>query len=132
MRDELASFAFATGDERVLELDRDADPTSLPHDRGAFDLTVAESMLARCRRPELALAELARVTRPGGSILVVERLGATDPLVSIGRDRDERQRDPEHVRFLPDGDLRAMFEMNGLVLVRERREGDDGWYLLRR
>lgn len=132
MRDELASFAFAKGEERVLELDPEADPTSLPHERGAFDLTVAERMLARCRRPELALAELARVTRPGGSILVVERLGATDPLVSIERDRDERQRDPAHIRFLPDGDLRAMFEMNGLVLVRERRDGDSGWYLLRR
>lgn len=132
MRDEIASFAFAKGEERVLDVDPETDPTSLPHDRGAFDLTVAERVLSRCRRPELALAELARVTRPRGSIVVVERLGATDPLVSIERDRDERQRNPAHVRFLPDGDLRAMFEMNGLVCVRERRDGDDGWYLLRR
>jgi SAM-dependent methyltransferase len=132
MREELASFAFARGDEQVLELDPDVDPTNLPHERAAFDLAVAQRVLARCRRPELALAELARVTRPGGSLLVVERLGAVDPLVSLEGDRDERQRDPAHVRFLPDGDLRAMFEMNGLVLVRERRDGDDGWYLLRR
>lgn len=132
MREDVASFAYATGGEQVFELGRDADPTALSHERGAFDLTVAERALSRCRRPELALAELARVTRPGGSIVVIEHLGATDPLLSIERDRDERLSDSSHVRFLPDGDLRAMFEMNGLVLVRERREGDDGWYLLRR
>jgi SAM-dependent methyltransferase len=132
MREEIAEFAFARGDERVFELDPDADPTALPHERAAFDLSISEHALARCRRPELALAELARVTSPGGALVVVERLGATDPLVSIERDRDERLRHPEHVRFLPDGDLRAMFEMNGLVLVRERREAEDGWYLLRR
>ncbi|MDQ4030310.1 MAG: methyltransferase domain-containing protein [Actinomycetota bacterium] len=132
MREEIASFALARGDERVLELDPAEDPTALPHDRAAFDLTVAERVLARCRRPELAVAELSRVTSPGGSLVVIERLGAVDPLVSLERDRYERQREPSHVRFLPDGDLRAMFEMNGLVLVRERRDGDDGWYLLRR
>ena len=132
MREEISSFAYAKGEERVLELDPEADPMSLPDERGVFDQTVAERIHARSRRPELALAEIVRVTRPGGSIVVVEQLGATDPLVSIERDRNERQRDPAHVRFLPDGDLRAMFEMNGLVLVRERRDGDDGWYLLRR
>ena len=132
MREELASFAFAKGDERVLELDAEADATALPQERGAFDIAVEERLLARCSRPELALAELVRVTRPGGSIVVVERLGEIDPLVSIERDRDERQREPAHVRFLPDGDLRAMFKMNGLVLVRERRVDDEGWYLLRR
>lgn len=132
MREDVASFAYARGGEQVFELEPDADPTALPHARGAFELSVAEGALSRCRRPELALAELVRVTRPGGSIVVIEHLGATDPLLSIERDRDERLRDPSHVRFLPDGDLRAMFEMNGLMLVRERREGDDGWYLLRR
>jgi SAM-dependent methyltransferase len=132
MREDVATFVQARGDERVLELEPGADPTSLPHERGAFDVAVAERVLARCRRPELAVAELVRVTRPGGTLVVIERLGDIDPLVSIDRDRDERLRDPGHIRFLPDADLRALFEMNGLVLARERRDGDDGWYLLRR
>jgi hypothetical protein len=77
----------------------------------------------------VVIAELVRVTRLGGRLLVVDQLAPVEPLEAAELDRFERVRDPSHTRLLPDGDLRAMFEMNGLVTladetVRERRDLD--------
>jgi SAM-dependent methyltransferase len=76
-------------------------------------------------RPELVLAEMTRATRPDGRLLVIDQLAPIDPLVAIDLDRFERTRDPSHTRLLSDGDLRAVFEMNGLVLIRSRVDTHD-------
>jgi SAM-dependent methyltransferase len=105
------------------------DAEALPFPYGDFDLVGCLRVLHHVRRPELVVAEIARVTRPGGRILLADQLGDIDPTRSLELDRFERARDPSHTRLLPDGDLRAMFEMNGLVtlaneIVRERRDLD--------
>jgi hypothetical protein len=79
------------------------------------------------RRPELVIAELARVARPGGRVLVIDQLAPVDPLEAYPVDRFERARDPSHARLLPEVDLRQLFEANALGLLRshqdeERRE----------
>src|SRR5215208_1777867 len=99
----------------------EGDATRLPFERGEFDLAATLRVLHHVPRPELVVAELARVVRPGGTVLVVDQLGHVDPLVSLDLDRFERARDPSHTRLLPDGDLRALFEANGLVLRLTRR-----------
>src|SRR5262245_38495304 len=48
-----------------------ADATALPFPYGDFDLVGCARVLHHVRRPELVVSELARVTRPGGRILVV-------------------------------------------------------------
>jgi hypothetical protein len=78
-------------------------------------------MLHHMRRPELALAELTRVTAPGGLIVVEDQVAPADPLAGIELDRFERARDPSHTRTLGDADLRGLFDVNGLVLVRSER-----------
>jgi SAM-dependent methyltransferase len=98
----------------------EGDVRALPFDAGEFDLAATLRTLHHVQRPELVVAELARVTRPGGHILVIDQIGAIDPLRAIEIDRFERARDPSHARLLPDGDLRALFEANGLVLLRSR------------
>jgi SAM-dependent methyltransferase len=98
----------------------DGDVAALPFDSFSFDLTGTLRVLHHVPRPELVVAELTRVTRPGGAILVVDQLGDVDPLVSLELDRFERARDPGHTRLLSENDLRAHFEANGLVLVRSR------------
>jgi ubiquinone/menaquinone biosynthesis C-methylase UbiE len=98
----------------------EGDVAALPFESFSFDLTGTLRVLHHVPRPELVVAELARVTRPGGAILVVDQLGDADPLVSLEIDRFERARDPGHTRLLPENDLRALFESNGLVLVRSR------------
>jgi SAM-dependent methyltransferase len=94
---------------------------------GAFDLVGCLRVLHHVRRPELVVSELARVTRPGGRILLADQLGDVDPLRSLELDRFERARDPSHTRLLPDADIRGFLDANDLVvsvneIVRERRE----------
>jgi ubiquinone/menaquinone biosynthesis C-methylase UbiE len=110
------NVTFAEGDIERLDL-VDA----------AFDLVGCARTLHHVRRPELALAELARVTRPGGHVLVIDQIAPVDPLVAVVLDRFERARDPSHTRLLPDVDVRALLEANDLVVVRteflqEKRE----------
>jgi ubiquinone/menaquinone biosynthesis C-methylase UbiE len=105
------------------------DATALPFPFGAFDIAGCTRVLHHARRPELVVAELARVTKPGGSILVADQLGSVDPVASAGLDRFERARDPSHQRLLPDQDLRSLFDANDLHLitsevVHERRNID--------
>ena len=96
----------------------EGDVTKLPFDLGEFDLAGSLRTLHHVRRPELAVSELARVTRPGGRILVVDQLAPIDPLVGLDLNRFERARDPTHERTLSDADLRQQFEANDLRLIR--------------
>ena len=100
----------------------EADATHLPYDEGEFDLAGTLRTLHHVPRPELVAAELARVTKVGGRVLVIDQLGPVDPLDALAVDRFERARDPGHARLLPESDLRHLFDSNGLVLLRERRD----------
>jgi SAM-dependent methyltransferase len=95
----------------------EGDSMSLPFQYASFDIAGALRTLHHIRRPELAVSELARVTRPGGRVLVVDQLGSVDPLRSLEQDRFERLRDPTHQRLLPDADIRGFLDANDLVLV---------------
>ena len=106
-----------------------ADAEQLPFDGFTFDLAVTARTLHHTPRPELLVAELARVTRPGGTLLVVDQLAPVDPLAAFELNRFERARDASTTRVLSDGDLRALFDANGLVMrrdlvVREQRDLD--------
>ena len=105
----------------------EADATALPFEYGTFDLSGCLRVLHHVRRPELVVSELARVTRPGGKILVADQLGHVDPTVSFELDRFERARDASHQRLLPDGDIRYLLDANDLIVtanevVREQRD----------
>ncbi len=84
----------------------------------SFDLAGTMRTLHHTPRPELIVAELVRVTRPGGTLLVVDQLAPADPLTAGELNAFERARDPSTSRVLSDQDLRAMFDVNGLVLRR--------------
>jgi SAM-dependent methyltransferase len=101
---------------------READAAHLPFELGEFDLVCERAVLHHVPRPELVVAEMTRVTRPGGHLLVIDQLAPIDPLVALELDRFERARHSTHTRLLSDGDLRAFFEMNNLVLLRSRVE----------
>jgi ubiquinone/menaquinone biosynthesis C-methylase UbiE len=100
----------------------EGDATILPFEYGSFDLTGTLRTLHHIARPELAVAELVRVTRPGGRVLVVDQIAPVDPIAAAELNRFERARDPSHTRALADVDLRGLFESNNLVLIRAEYE----------
>jgi ubiquinone/menaquinone biosynthesis C-methylase UbiE len=100
----------------------EGDSTKLPFDYGSFDLTGTLRTLHHIPRPELAVAELVRITRPRGRVLVVDQIAPVDPPAAAELNRFERARDPSHTRALADVDLRGLFESNGLVLIRAEYE----------
>jgi ubiquinone/menaquinone biosynthesis C-methylase UbiE len=102
----------------------EADATSLPFELASFDLAGTLRTLHHVRRPELVIAELARVARPGGRVLVIDQLAPIDPLDAYPIDRFEQARDATHTRLLPDVDLRQLFEANRLALLRSRQEDE--------
>ncbi|HSC51514.1 MAG TPA: class I SAM-dependent methyltransferase [Gaiellaceae bacterium] len=100
----------------------EGDVTKLPFELGSFDLAGSLRTLHHVARPELAVAELARVTRPGGRVLVVDQLAPVDPAAAAQLNAFERARDPSTARVLADVDLRGLFESNELVLLRNEQE----------
>ena len=70
----------------------EADVTALPFEDGSFDLAGTLRTLHHVYRPELVVAELGRVTRPGGRILVIDQIAPMDPLDAFAVDRFERAR----------------------------------------
>jgi ubiquinone/menaquinone biosynthesis C-methylase UbiE len=112
--------ASAFGNVELVE----GDATALPFPPMSFDLAGTLRTLHHVARPELVLAELTRVTRLGGQLLVVDQLAHVDPLEAMAVDRFERARDSSHARLLPEIDLRQLFEANGLVLLRERYDDE--------
>jgi SAM-dependent methyltransferase len=98
----------------------EGDATALPFERASFDVGGTRRTLHHIARPELVVAELARVVRPGGIVLVEDQIAPIDPLAAVALDRFERSRDPSHTRLLPDVDLRSLFDANELELVRSR------------
>jgi len=124
---ELAARAAADAPGNVEVVVGDGE--SLPFDDAMFDVTGCLRVLHHVNRPELVVAELARVTVMNGTILVVDQLAPVDPLEAVELTRFEHARDPSTTRVLSDADLRGLFDSNGLRLrhsdvTRERRDLD--------
>ena len=113
---DLLEAARAAAPANVTLLEGDA--AALPFEVGEFDLAGCLRVLHHVHRPELVVSELARVTRPGGRVLVVDQLADIDPLRAIEVGRFERARDASHERLLSDSDIRSLLDTNGLVVTR--------------
>lgn len=88
---------------RVAESGRDAAIVEAPAERlpfadASFDTAVSTLVLCTVPDPAAALAELARVLKPGGGLLFIEHVRAKDPGLARWQDRLERP-----WRFLADG-----------------------------
>ncbi|HEU5214518.1 MAG TPA: methyltransferase domain-containing protein [Gaiellaceae bacterium] len=100
----------------------EGDGAALPFPDGAFDLAGTHRTLHHVAEPDRVVAELARVTRRGGRVLVVDQLAPEDPAEAAALHEFERARDPSHERLLADAELRGLFAANELSLLRDRRE----------
>lgn len=62
---------LAAARDRLPDVDlRAAEVTELPYDRGCFDQVMAFEAIQFAGSPAVAIAELARVTRPGGVVAI--------------------------------------------------------------
>jgi SAM-dependent methyltransferase len=114
MLDQLRQSLQAAPNVSAVE----GDAHRLPFEDASFDLSATARTIHHVSSPETVMAEMTRVTRTGGRLLVVDQIASADPREALAQNRLEQLRDPSHVRVLPDGDFRALFEMNSLVLLR--------------
>jgi len=100
----------------------EGDVAALPFDDRSFDLVASARTLHHVQWPDIAVAEMTRVTRLGGRLVVIDQIASADPLEAIALNRLEHLRDPVHVRILSDQDFRLIFDANDLVLRRSEVE----------
>jgi ubiquinone/menaquinone biosynthesis C-methylase UbiE len=93
---------------------------TLPYDDASFDLVLCRAAFHHMSEPALVLAEMARVTRPGGHLLIADMLASSDAEQAAYHNRMEQLCDPSHVRALATHDFDAMYDVAGLHLVARR------------
>lgn len=103
----------------------EGDGEALGFPSAGFDLSGTHRTLHHVARPERVVAELARVTRPGGHVLVVDQLAPADPTEAAALHEFETARDPSHTRLLTDAELRELFAANELAAVRDLCENEE-------
>jgi ubiquinone/menaquinone biosynthesis C-methylase UbiE len=60
---------------------REGDAEELPFEEGAFDTVVCVLALCSIPRPVRAVGEMARVLRPGGTLLLLDHIGSSWPVL---------------------------------------------------
>jgi SAM-dependent methyltransferase len=121
--DPSAPFAAAVR-ERFPEVDvRLAAAEQLPFGDGAFDVTVAQLVVHFMASPVAGLAEMGRVTRPGGMIAacVWDHAEGRGPLAAFWqavRELDPRAPDESGLAGVREGHLAQLFGQAGLSVTR--------------
>jgi ubiquinone/menaquinone biosynthesis C-methylase UbiE len=100
----------------------EAPAERLPFEDASLDTAVATLVLCTVPDPAAALAEVARVLKPGGQLLFVEHVRANDPGLARWQDRLEKP-----WRFLGDGchcnrDTLATISASSLQLEAVKRD----------
>jgi SAM-dependent methyltransferase len=108
-REGLANAAFSV-----------ADATALGFDDAGFDGAVTRFSLHHIPAPGRVLAEMARVVRPGGWVVVSDFVADPDRDVYAAVEEIERLRDPSHWSCLTGEQLRRIGAEAGLELETER------------
>jgi SAM-dependent methyltransferase len=95
------------------------DATALGFEDGSFDGAVTRFSLHHIPAPKRVLAEMARVVRPGGWVIVGDHVTDADGDAAAWHGEIERLRDPSHWACLTPDRLRAIGEQVGLQLDLE-------------
>lgn len=95
---------------------------ALPFPGAAFDAVVTRLSFHHFPNLGAVLAEVRRVLRPGGHVVVADVTCAEDPREAALHNALERLRDPTHVGMLPPSRLREALRRGGFVL-----EAEDTW-----
>lgn len=104
---------------------RQGDAERLPFDDATFDRVTCRAAFHHFPRPERVLAEMVRVMRRDGRVLIADMLGSEDPGKAGYHDRIERLCDPTHVRALPASAFAQLFSDARLHVELEPRTSLD-------
>lgn len=95
-----------------------ADAESLPFDAASFDLVTCRLAFHHFSNPRQALAEFARVLKPGGVVGFTDNITVPDKQAAGYYNAYEKLRDPSHHWVYPLVRLQAMFEEAGLMVEK--------------
>lgn len=106
------------------------DAAALPYLDESFDLVTSRFAVHHFADPPVQLAEMVRVCRPGGHLVVID-LVAVDDGVAERHNELERLRDPSHTNALTEGRLVALLEAAGAEVespnARDQQLDFDRW-----
>lgn len=87
----------------------------LPYDDASFDMVVSRYSAHHWRHVAPAIAEAARVLRPGGLCVMMDVYAPADPLLDTYLQTIEMVRDPSHVRNYSLAEWRSLLSATGLT-----------------
>jgi ubiquinone/menaquinone biosynthesis C-methylase UbiE len=90
------------------------DVYRLPFGDASFDIVSCRFAFHHFETPERAFAEMVRVCRPGGRIVLCDAVASDDPAKAASFNWMERHRDPSTIAFRPLTFLRQLFADAGL------------------
>lgn len=96
------------------------DATALPFEAASFDGALTRFSLHHIPAPQRVLAEMARVLRPGGRLIVADHVADADHEAAAWHEQIERLRDPSHWACLTPQRLRRFGSELDLKLEIER------------
>ncbi|MDQ3678034.1 MAG: class I SAM-dependent methyltransferase, partial [Actinomycetota bacterium] len=136
----IGGLRYVTSDLDGSGVDLKLDVTQLDLPDGAFDLVICSHVLEHVRDDAAAMAELRRITAPGGCCLVMVPLALDrkhtyeDPAIRAPEDREREFLQADHVRlYAPDiaGRLRgAGFDVEVVDMHAELGEQAERYRLL--
>jgi ubiquinone/menaquinone biosynthesis C-methylase UbiE len=106
---------------------RVGDGRAMPFPDREFDIVCCRFAFHHFPEPNGVLTEMVRACKPGGRIVVADVVASEDPAVATRLNAMDSLRDPSHVRFMPESELRALFHAEGLpepAAQHYRLEGD--------
>ncbi len=92
------------------------DAAALPFLEASFDLTFCRLALHHIPEYETPFAEMARVLRPGGRLVLIDLAAPEESLRKV-RDEIELTRDPSHAKILSREEMLDLFEKEGLTVT---------------
>jgi ubiquinone/menaquinone biosynthesis C-methylase UbiE len=94
----------------------------LPFDEATFDLVSSRYAFHHFADPRPVIAEMARVCKPGGHVLIVDII-VPDASAGVESNYYEWLCDPSHTRALDPGEFETYFRLLGLEVLSARTRG---------
>lgn len=95
------------------------DVRRIPFSDGSFSIVTSRYAFHHLEEPQAVLAEMVRVCKPGGRIVVVDVAASDTRSKADAFNRMEKQRDPSHVRAMNLTELEGLFLAENLSVTNK-------------